>query len=230
MAPFLARSRNFMDALGLEYEHILIDDGSTDRTLEIARGFQREYPQLRVISNGRNEGVGWATRKAISLATKEVLFWQTVDWAYDISRLGEHLPLLETHDIVQGYRPRALSSRSDSLGKGLVSWGNYLLVRTLFGLPLKDYQNVTLYRTKFAQSIVCESHSSFTNPELLLKSYWRGATFKEVCIPFLPRDRGKAKGTKLTSVFSSLSQILYFWVKWNWLRQRPGPASAYLEG
>ncbi len=226
---FLTRSQNFMDRLGLDYEHILIEDGSADRTLQIAREVQLTYPQLRVIPNGKNEGVGKATRKAISLATKEVLFWQTVDWAYDISNLREYLPFLNSFDVVQGYRPPGFYQRSDNFVKGCISLCNYLLIRTLFRLPLKDYQNVTLYPTRLAQSIHCESHSSFTNPELLLKARWKGATFKQVPIAFIPRKRGRAKGTKLTSILASLRQIFYFWFKWMVLGLHSDPLPSILE-
>lgn len=231
IAAFLLRAKMFLESLGPEwedYEHILIDDGSQDGTFAIASEIQKTYPRLKLFRNEKNEGVGWATRRAIQLATKEVLFWQTVDWAYDISHLKEYLGYLGEYDIVQGYRPYGFAQRSDNFLKGCISLTNYLLVRALFGLPLRDYQNVTLYPTKFAQALPCESHSSFTNPELLLKSYWRGATFKQVCIPFLPREKGDAKGTKLPSLLKSLRQIFYFWAKWMVLGRRPDKARGHV--
>jgi hypothetical protein len=94
IAGYLDRAGRFLNALTADYELILIDDGSTDRTLEIARECQRTRPWLRVHANGRNCGSGYNTKRAIALALKDYLFWQTVDWSYDITRLGEslHLP------------------------------------------------------------------------------------------------------------------------------------------
>jgi hypothetical protein len=53
-----------------------------------------------------------------------------------------------------------------------VSVVNYLLVRTLFRLPVHDFQNVTVYPSRLVQSFTLESDSAFTNPECLLKAWW----------------------------------------------------------
>ena len=45
----------------------------------------------------------------IELAQKDYLFWQTVDWAYDITEIGRSLHLLDQYDILQGFRPNTLN-------------------------------------------------------------------------------------------------------------------------
>jgi hypothetical protein len=110
--------------------------------------------------------------------------------------------------------------RSDSPYKGLVSVVNYRLVRTLFRLPLSDYQNVTVYPRRLIQSIRLEAESAFTNPECLLKAWWSGATFKEVPVPFVKRTRGRGTGTRPTAIVAAVSDILYWWVRWIVLSRR----------
>lgn len=232
IAPYIERAEALLRTLSDDFELIIIDDGSTDRTVDIIDAYQRTRPWLRLHRNERNRGSGYNTKKAISLATKDYLFWQTVDWAYDLTRLPEILPLVHRYDVLQGVRQGTLSlgglfqRRSDTPYKGVVSITNYLLIRLLFRLPVHDYQNVTVYPRRLIQPIVLESESAFTNPECLLKAWWRGATIKEFPVPFLKRERGAAKGTRPGVVARSMYDILRWWFRWVVLgrrvRIRPG--------
>ena len=112
-------------------------------------------------------------------------------------------------------------SRSDSAYKGLISITNYFLVRALFQLPVHDYQNVTVYPTRSIQSVTFESESAFTNPEGLLKVWWKGATIREFPVAFHRRRRGKAKGSGLRIVLHSIADILRWWFRWVVLGRRP---------
>ncbi len=85
LEEYVARAEVFLRSVSDDYELILIDDGSTDRTWEIAVEAQKTRPWLKPYKNERNRGSGYNTKRAISLATKDYLFWQTVDWAYDIT-------------------------------------------------------------------------------------------------------------------------------------------------
>lgn len=234
---YLERATSLLEATVEDYEIVLIDDGSTDRTYEIAKRFQQERkPRLKIYQNECNLNVGISSRRAIQRATKEYLFWQTIDWSYDISNLREHLEHLNAYDIVQGVRRSAvevkmrffkpvalffklfgikhITRRSDTVLKAFISITNYLLIRLLFRVPLSDFQNVTFYPTRWIQSVEFEANSSFANPEGLIKSYWNGMSIKEVPINFIPRASGEAKGTRVKAIVSSVKDILRLWFKW----------------
>ena len=223
---YIERAEQVLSALTDDYELILIDDGSTDRTWSIAVDCQRTRPWLRTYKNDRNRGSGYNTKRAIGLATKDYLFWQTVDWAYDIRFLMQALGDLRTVDILQGVRVATTSARgmvdqrSDSPYKGLVSVVNYRLIRLLFRLPLGDYQNVTVYPRKLIQSVPLEAESSFSNPECLLKTWWMGCSFKEIPTPFVKRQRGRGTGTRPKAIVAAIADILYWWLQWIVLNRR----------
>jgi glycosyltransferase involved in cell wall biosynthesis len=226
IASYIDRAGRFLAALTDDFELVLLDDGSTDRTPAIAEEYSRTRPWVRVYKNDRNRGSGYNTKRAISLARKDYLFWQTVDWAYDIDGLGARLWLLEDCDVLQGVRHGTLSlrgvvrDRSDNPYKGLVSVVNYILIRVLFRLPLHDYQNVTVYPRTLIQSVTLESESSFTNPECLLKTWWKGATFREIHVPFVKRVRGGSKGTRPAAIAAAIYDIVRWWVWWIVLGRR----------
>ena len=230
IAGYIDRAGAFLAALTDDYELILIDDGSTDRTWEIAAGCQETRPWLKPYRNEGNRGSGYNTKRAISLATRDYVFWQTVDWAYDIRYLAAALNDLSTVDVLQGVRVDTTSAkgmvqqRSDNPYKGLVSVVNYRLIRTLFRLPLGDYQNVTVYPRRLIQSVTLETESAFTNPECLLKTWWRGSTFKEVPVPFVKRQRGRGTGTRPGAIAAAIADILYWWLQWVVLRRRSSVA------
>ena len=176
---YVRRAEEFLRTLCSDFELSLIDDGSTDRTPAILQQLQQDRPWLKGFRNERNRGSGYNTKRAISLATKKYLFWQMVDWSYDLSMMGQALPFLEQVDILQGVRAGRVSrlwNRSDTTYKGLISWVNYTLVRRLFNMPIHDFQNVTIYPTHLVQAVQIESESAFTNPECLIKTWMRMGT------------------------------------------------------
>ena len=227
VGEYIDRAEKLLRSLSDDFELLIIDDGSTDATARIVETYQESRPWLRLERNGRNRGSGFNTKRALSLATKDYVFWQTVDWAYDLSRLPDAVRHLDRFDVLQGVRQGTvsvgglLSHRSDSAYKGLVSIVNYTLVRVLFQLPVGDYQNVTVYPRGLIQSVTLESESAFTNPECLLKTWWKGASIKEFPVPFLKRQKGLAKGTRIPVVLRSILDILRWWFRWIVLGRRP---------
>ena len=235
---YLLRANDLLRNTVEDYEIVVIDDCSTDRTNAMVKGLQERIPQIMLIRNEQNLNVGLSSQKAIQSATKEFLLWQTIDWAYDITLLRVFLELLKSYDIVAGVRRAPvvvadnirwlkpvltlgrlfginhITRRSDTVSKALVSLINYILIRVLFRVPLSDYQNVVFYPRRLIQSITYESKSSFGNPEGLIKAYWQGARIVEVPISFIPRQKGEAKGTKPKAIFSSVSDIFRLWWRW----------------
>lgn len=243
---YLVKANALMEEMVEDYEIIVVDDCSTDRTNELIRSLQKTMPRIRLLRNEVNRNVGYSSQRAIKAATKECLFWQTIDWSYDITLLRQFLELLNSHDVVLGVRRRPVESankiwkpfmllinifgikhvtrRSDTVRKAFVSIVNYLLIRLLFRVPLSDYQNVVFYRTSLIHSIDFESNSSFANPEALIKSYWKGARIIEVPISFIPRKAGEAKGTRFNAIKNSVYDIFKLWFRWIILghADRPG--------
>lgn len=226
---FLQRAVALLEQTTADWEIVLIDDCSTDRTNEIATAFASREPRLRLVRHERNLNVGMACRTAIEHASKEFLFWQTVDWSYDIGKLRIFLELLLYFDAVQGIRPvpiRLMSyipvlrsiyrvrRRSDSFYKAIISLGNYYVLTILFGVRFHDFQNVTFYRTRVVQALPLVARTSFINPELLLRNYYNGARFIEVPIRFISRQMGIAKGTRLSVVFRSVVDTSKNWMLW----------------
>jgi glycosyltransferase involved in cell wall biosynthesis len=224
---FAVRMEAFLGSLAADFEWLVVNDGSTDRTGALLDEFARTRPWVRVFHNDRNRGTAWSVKRVIPHATKDVFFWQTVDESYDLTNLVAAMGEIARYDILQGVRGPAWSwrtltrARSDSFMKAVISTANYLLVRVLFQLPLQDYQNITIYRRQLVQSLELESNSAFTSPEMLLKSWWKGARILEVPTPFRPRTTGSGKGTKSRFVLAAVRDIFHWWWRWSVLHRDP---------
>jgi hypothetical protein len=231
LSEYVRRAEMFLSSVSDDYELVLIDDGSTDRTWALAGELQATRPWLRLLKNDRNRGPGYCYRRGIDSASKAYFMAQTVDWAYDIDAFRPVIDRLRQYDILQGVRPgefslSVLRRRSDSLYKGIVSLTNYALIRVLFQLPFADFQNVTLCPTRLARALRLESEGSFTNPEVMMKLHWSGASFLQVPVLFQKRGRGKGTGTRAGAIVTSIGEIVSSWFRWIVLRgysdRKPG--------
>lgn len=233
IGKFLRKAIRLLRSTEREYELIIVDDGSTDGTGKILKKYADKNSKIRILTNKNNRNVGYSCRRGIFAARHDIIFWQTVDWSYDISRLQALLCLKEKFDVVAGVRRRQvpvrgqfakfvlaiyrlfhirhLTRRSDTVYKAVISIFNYCLIRLLFGFELSDYQNVVFYPKKFIQKVSIISKSSFMNPELLLRAHYQGLSICEAPISFLPRKSGKSKGTKIFAILSTIKDLACFY-------------------
>ncbi|HYL69790.1 MAG TPA: dolichyl-phosphate beta-glucosyltransferase [Candidatus Dormibacteraeota bacterium] len=85
----LEAMREYLDSLGEEYELLVVDDGSRDRTIKVARSAGECWPQLRVIPQGRNLGKGGAVRTGMLAATGRLRLFSDADLSTPIEELAK---------------------------------------------------------------------------------------------------------------------------------------------
>ena len=212
LESFIRKSMSDLAKVTSDFEIVLVNDGSTDNTLKIARRLAAESPNLRVINLDKNLGTGANYVPGFAAALKEIVFNNTVDAFFNTEDLPLLLEYLDNYDLVSGYRS---DLSANSVYQKILTLGNYALIRLLFRLRLKAYQTVQFHRKSFLDSISIEATSSFISPELLLKAHKAGKSIKEVKIKYYPRVAGKAKGGNIKSVLRTFKDILKF--LWLWV-------------
>jgi glycosyltransferase involved in cell wall biosynthesis len=240
IAEFFRRAVDLLETVVTDYEIVFIDDCSTDRTWDIAQSFACENSCIRVWRNDRNRNIGYSFKRGVSLAEKEYLFWETIDWSYDLSDLRIFLELLRHFGVVIGVRPvpmRLLAhipvvrsiyrvrSRSDNFVRALVSLVNYYVLRILFGLNVHDFQNIQFHRTKTLQSFELRGESSFLGVEMMIRARSLGLDLIEVPIRFFPRTKGVSKGIRPSAIWKSCRDIARNWLGWGWRFRLEGRGS-----
>jgi len=216
LESFVRKSMRDMARVSDDFEIVLVNDGSTDNTSEIAQKLAAEFPNLRLVDLERNLGTGKSILPGFAAASKEIVFNNTVDAFFDTEDIPVMLPYLDTYDVVSGYRS---DLSANSLYQKVLTIGNYVLIRLLFCLRLKAYQTVQFHRKSFLDSISIEAESSFISPELLLKAHRAGKSIKEVKIKYHARLAGKAKGGNIKNVLRSLKDVLRLWFRWAILKR-----------
>lgn len=192
-----------------DYEVIVVDDGSRDRTSEVVQAIIEEHPQVRLVRHKVNRGYGGALRSGFEAATKELIFFTASDNQYDLSEIGRLLPLIISADIVTGFR----SHRRDSLLRRLYAWAWNALVNLLFGYLSRDIDCAfKLFRRKVLEEVTLTSSGAMIDTELLAGARRRGFRIQEVAVSHFPRQVGHQTGADPWVVLRAFRDLIrYRW-------------------
>ena len=192
-----------------DYEVIIVDDGSTDRTGGIADRIARERPHVRVIHHPRNLGYGTALRTGFAGARKELVLYTDGDCQFDIRDLRKLLPLMrEGVDLVVGYR----ENRQDRPLRKIVSRVYNAIIRLIFGLRVRDIDCAfKLFRRSVFDKVEIRSERFLVDTEILVKAKRAGLTIVETPVTHLPRTRG-ASSVSPRDVFRTLRELSHLWL------------------
>ncbi len=194
----------FLLTVASDYEIIIVDDGSSDATAEIAQNLSRENPKVKVIHHKMNMGYGAALRTGFENCKKEYIFFTDGDNQFDIKELSKLLPYVRDFDIVAGFRAK----RRDNFIRRLNAMSWKLLVYFLYGLKIKDVNCAfKIFRREVTENLELKSTWGFINSELLVRAKKLGFTIKQVGVTHYPRQRGKQTGARLRIIFSSLYEL-----------------------
>src|SRR5437868_7190721 len=125
-----------------ETEVIDVDDGSTDRTTDIAHSFRAEIPRLRVLSNGQNRGKGYSVRHGMLEARGRIVLFTDADLSAPIEEADKLLDALADHDVAIGSRAlnRSLISVRQSVFREYAGMVFNFIVRMILRLQFVDTQ------------------------------------------------------------------------------------------
>ena len=192
------------DRLFMDYEVIIVNDGSKDRTAEIADRLAAEHPRVRAVHNRPNRGYGGALARGFREATKEFVFYTDGDGQFDFEELELLLPMLARFDIVSGYR----KNRRDPLPRKLNAalWGG--LVNMLFKLKIRDVDGAfKIYPRRFIEEIDLLSTGALIDTEMLAKARRLGYSIGQVGVTHYPRTAGQQTGANLRVILKAFREL-----------------------
>ena len=211
----LAKLPRFCD----ELEVVVVDDGSRDRTGEIADRLAREDPRVRVIHHRPNRGYGGAIRSGLEAARLPYVFFTDGDLQFDLDDLERLMPLIGEADVVVGYRER----RADPPKRLFIAWVYNTLIRVLFVAPFRDVDCAfKLFRRSVFERVplqLVRSNGAFFSPELLLVLRAVRVRIAQVGVRHFPRRTGEEKGATLRVVLRAIRDLLRLRLRL-WLARR----------
>jgi len=191
-----------------DYEIVIVNDGSTDETGQIADRLAKKHLQVRVVYQS-NGGYSAAMLAGIKSARKEFVAYMPADGQFLVADMRHAFAHLQSSDLILGYRGK----RPDySPYRLLLSTGYLLFLWLLFGISYKDVGWVNIWRTKKVQRLILEgSRGIFLLTEILVWFKQAGYSVIEVPSRYRSRRSGKAKNTSLKVVLDTLIQAKRLW-------------------
>jgi glycosyltransferase involved in cell wall biosynthesis len=210
LQPLVEEALATLPSLAERFEIVVVDDGSRDRTGEIADRLSEEHPDLvRVVHHPDNLGYGAALRSGFRAARFGFVAFTDGDRQFRVADLGlltERLARPDRPDVVIGFRIR----RADPMIRTIYARTYRLANRIFFGLRASDVDCACkLFRREALAGIRVESGGAFLSAELLIKLRARDRTVVEVGVPHYPRTAGSPTGAKLRVI---LRAVRDFWM------------------
>lgn len=171
------------------FEVIIVDDGSTDGTGDVARALiSKHHPTVRLAEHQPNRGYGAAIRTGFGQARGKLLFYTDSDNQFDLADLEHFMRLIDEYDAIVGFRVY----RYDSVLRSIASWIYNLIVRILFRVRVRDVDcSFKLFRREVIESIVIESDDFFVDAELVAKTRRWNFRLLEKGVRHYPRIAGE---------------------------------------
>jgi glycosyltransferase involved in cell wall biosynthesis len=193
------------------YEVLVIDDCSTDRTPQIAEALARENPKVKVIHHQKNTRLGGAIRTGFSKTSKRYVFYCDADNPVDMWDVKRALPLMAKYHIVTGFR----INREENLKRKIYSKVYNWLVGTLFGFQISDINfSFKLINREVLSKIQLHSNGGFIDVEFIAEALRNGFLITQVGVKYYPRIAG-------VSTMASIPVILeIFREMWEYIKRR----------
>jgi dolichol-phosphate mannosyltransferase len=192
-----------LEAIAGEWELIIVDDGSEDRTPEILERWRTRDHRIRILTQRPNQGYARALVRGFAAARHMVVLYTDADGQYDLREALTLYPLLKEAEMVAGYRVR----RSDSPGRRLASRVFNLVACRLLGLEVRDLNCAfKLFRRSFLELVELTSEGFLIDAELFARADRAGLRWVQVGVGHHPREHGRST-IRATQTLTSLGEL-----------------------
>ncbi len=206
LPTLLESARKIGDQLGVDFEIVIVDDGSKDESAFVLERWRRRDPRIRSVHHVTNRGYGAALRAGLREARGDLVFFSDADLQFDLREIADLLAHADDEiDIVAGYR----APRRDPWLRRVIArvWGR--LVRVLFDLPIRDIDCAfKVFRREVLDAIPIESVGAFVNTEILVRARRAGFRIRQVPVSHQPRQSGRQSGAHPRVILRALAELV----------------------
>ena len=159
-----------------DYEILIFNDCSTDRTGPIADELAKKYSSIRVVHNQKNQGLGYNHRIGAQMSTKDYYCWVPGDNDFSGESIRSLLSNIGNEDILLSY---PTNKEARPMYRRIISASFTKTLNYLFDLNLNWYTGVIIYKTALLKDIKRETNSFAYNAEILVQLLKKGCTYRE---------------------------------------------------
>jgi len=198
------------------WEIIMVDDGSSDKTLEIAEKLSKSNSGLRVVHHDDNRGYGAAIKSGLQASKYDLIVFNDGDGQFDFAEVERLLEKISSADMVIGYRKK----RHDHPFRHLLM--NLLKIWDLFFFDFyfRDIDcGFKLFKKRSLQKIMpLMSEGAMITTEILAKAKKAGLRIEQVEVTHYPRKYGDQSGGNLRVIIRAISESFALWRSLNYGR------------
>jgi glycosyltransferase involved in cell wall biosynthesis len=208
--PLVRKALAVLSGVTADFELLIVDDGSRDGSGALADQLAAGEPRLRVVRHERNLGYGRSLRTGFAEARGEVVAYTDCDEPADLALLPQALEQLAEPgvDMVVGYRV----GRGESWRRRLYTWGYNALLRSLFGLRLRDINFAfKLARRPALAGLRLTAETGFVDGQLMIEAARLGRRVVELPVRYRPRLHGRSHFDSPGAALATLREILRYW-------------------
>ena len=205
LARVVQQALSILERLKSDFEIIIVDDGSSDSTGQIADELAGQNDRVKVVHHGTNLGYGAALQSGFKAATKKLVFYTDGDGQFDINEMPPLLGLMEQYDIVSCYR----LNRQDNLVRKINGWCWTKLVCLLFSMKIRDIDCAfKLYKREVFDNIKLISTGALIDAEILARAVHKGYRVTQQGIHHYPRTAGAQTGANFRVILRAFKELL----------------------
>jgi len=197
--------------LAPDYEVIVTNDGSRDRTGEILANLETSAPELhlRTVTHPTNRGYGAALASGFDAARMELIFLTDGDKQFDVTELAQFILAMQPSvDLVIGWR----RNRADPFMRKMNALGWKSLVNLLFGYTARDVDCAfKLFRRRVWESMTVHARGATFSAEFLIKARRLGFHVTELPVSHFPRTAGSPTGARPDVIVRAFSELFRLW-------------------
>ena len=180
------------DGIVADYELIIVDDASTDRTPELADKAAAADPRVRVVHHEHNRKLGGSIKTGFATATGDLILYSDADLPFDMEELPRAIRYLRDYDadIVSAYR---FDRTGEGYTRAIYTFFYNVLVRTMFGVKARDINFAfKLCRRRVFDHIELQAEGSFIDAELVIRATKLGFQIVQFGVDYFPRTIGES--------------------------------------
>lgn len=191
------------------WEMILVDDGSSDRTLEIAKRLASKNKHISVISHFPNRGYGAALKEGFTHARYDPIVFTDGDGQFDFSEVTRFIKKIKEADIVMGYRKKRIDHPFRHILMNLLKIWDFIF----FGFYFRDIDcGFKMFKKSAIDKILpFKSEGAMITTEILAKAKRKGFKIKEAEVSHYPRIYGDQSGGNLRVIIRAVRESFALW-------------------
>ncbi len=196
----------FLKAKKIDYEILVVDDGSKDNTREIVLNLAKKDRKIKLIEHKKNRGYGGALKTGMKSAKYEWICYTDSDGQFDFSELADFLPHTKNYDLIVGYRKDRKDNKLRHFFARCLQVGDFIL----FGIWMKDIDcGFKLFKKEVVAGVgPLATESAITETEFIVRAKRKGYKMKEIPVTHKARVEGIQTGGQIKIISKAIKEAL----------------------